>query len=207
MRHRRTLRALVGILVATGISAGARPAHAGWWTQSEAEPTEPPRVHFGPAMMSWFGTFTRTERSCDQEILTPGPPTRQAQFGCGGSSDEVGAGIGARVTVRIVGPLHLAVGLDLLNTFPTNGLLSQLIVAVPMSLLVTFPDWRVRPVVELTVLPFVSIRDVAHDFTLGAEGGLAVDVGPGTLEIIGGFQSATKTQVGVFRLGYLFATD
>lgn len=200
-------RPLPALAVALGLLGQALPAEAGWWTVSEAEETTLPRVHIGPALSFWTGTFERTENACRGGTLLT-PPDAQALFGgCAGPSNEIGFAFGPAVTVRVWGPIHLAAELDLVSTIPERDydLLSQIIIALPMSLLLTFPEWRFRPVARVTVLPFVSLRDLGRDFTVGGEGGLATEVpGLGTLEISGGYQTAEKTKIGLVRLALLF---
>lgn len=200
-------RAQLAVVAAALLLARAQPAEAAWWTVAETEEHTLPRVHIGPALSFWTGTFERTENACrGGSVLTP--PNSEALFGgCAGPSNEIGFAFGAAVTVRVWGPIHLAAELDLVSTIPERDydLLSQVIIALPMSLLLTFPEWRFRPVARLTVLPFVSVRDLGRDFTVGGEGGLATEVpGLGTLEISGGYQTAEKTQIGLVRLALLF---
>lgn len=183
MRPTLLAGALLALIV--GLPGAAR---AGSWTYTEpgSASRAEARWHYSARAGVWIGTYDRPQRACDpnrliQDVGGGGVIAQFPPFGgfCPhDASDEVAVTAGIDVAFRLFAPLYVTVGLDLAYTDPSAQILrNQVIAALPMSVLITWYDWLVRPILQAQIIPMVFLTDVNRDFTMGFSGGLAVRLG------------------------------
>jgi hypothetical protein len=171
-------------------------ARAGDWvyTPPEADEQAFQRWRWAAATGVWIGTYTRPQRACREvratsfELEARGlarRPLRAAQapfpfpfFDCPfEASEEVGISAAASVAYRTFAPVYLTLGLELVYTQPSYSTLkNQVVVALPFGILVTWYEWKIRPIAQLSITPMAFLPDGGRDFTLGGELGLAYRV-------------------------------
>lgn len=223
---RAAARAVTGALaLAVTVAALPRPAAAEtWWTAEEEDEEYIPRLRIAPHIGVWAGEFDRTQRGCDESEFFFGEPSFDVEPGAAvvapdgpglppgtpacptEGSEEVALSAGVSAVYRVLGPLHLSVGLDLALTFPQREyLVGQFIVAVPISVGITHDVWTVRPILNATLTPYFSAPDLRRGFTWGGEWGLAIRVpGLAELQLLGGYHASSDWTMGIIRVaGYL----
>jgi hypothetical protein len=164
------------------------------WSTGEVEDAAYTRLRFAARTSIWVANFDRPERACEPFGLFPDFPAfgsnglRAAQLepepeeqfsACGANdSDEIGVSTGGEFTFRVIGPLHVSGGLDIVYTAPDGfGIKNQVIIAIPFSVTLTWYPWALRPYVQASITPLIYITDDARDYTLGAGAGLAYRLG------------------------------
>lgn len=205
-----------GVLLVV-LTARATPVVAEqWWTQEEADEEFVPRLRLAPHIGMWVGEFDRTQRACRPNLPDFGfDPTVEGGVPDGATfqgfcatddSAEVGLSGGLSAVYRVLGPVHLTVGIDVAFTFPEyEWLEGQVIFSVPIAVGLTQDEWSIRPIADFVLLPYVSLPDLRRGFSYGGQGGIAARI-PDLAEVqflIGYHASADWQMVIVRAAGYL----
>lgn len=159
------------------------------WTSGKVEDEADAIVRFQTRLDLWVATFNRPDRACKSfGGFNEGPPPPTAGrsglraeqdepgfFGCNAAhSKEIAFGPGVEVSFKVINPLHVAVGFDLIYTDPSgSSIKNQILFAVPFSILLTEYRWPLRPLLQATITPILYVTDDARDYTLGADAGVA----------------------------------
>jgi hypothetical protein len=167
--------------IALGFAAGgSRSARAEYWSYEEddVETRASALLRFSSRADLWFSTYSRPVRACDpsQFGIFGTPPLNNGFAGlCNNAhSDETGIGTGIEAAFRVVRPIYVFAGIDLVYTFPNHrGLKNQIVIPAPFGILITFHEWTVRPIARATITPLVYLTDDARDYTLGGDLGFA----------------------------------
>jgi hypothetical protein len=191
-------RAIITVVLASAALA-ASPARAGYWSyESEAvEERALARVRFSTHAELWAANFNRPMRACSafDGFIVP----------CNASSsDEIGVGSGIEAAFRMVAPLYVTTGFDFVYTTPSrNGVKNQVVIAAPFSLLLTFYEWSVRPILRGTITPIVYLTDDARDYTLGGDAGFGWRVLDSCdLSITLGYKTASTVRSWQIEIGF-----
>lgn len=207
-------------VLALAALVGPHPAHAEtWWTAEEEDEVFIPRIRLAPHIGFWVGEFDRTSRGCDpdydpgfgfaEDFPTVQPEQQQqvAEIFCPTEgSDELALSAGVSAVYRVLGPVHLSVGLDLALTFPDReALQGQFIIAVPISVGLTHDPWTFRPIVNATLMPYFSAPDLRRGFTYGGEWGFAWRVPDlAEIQLTAGYHASSDWGMGIVRVsGYI----
>lgn len=153
-------------MVGLASSASASAAEPHWSYKSEA-PSErsSSRFSLAPRISIWNADFKRPGGQCARGFCQDG------------FSSEWVAGLGLEVAFQLMGPFHVTAALDFLYSEPNSfGIQNQVIINVPVSILITFPEWIVRPIAQAQLTPILYVTDDSRDYTLGANGGAAVRI-------------------------------
>lgn len=171
--------------------AVALPAEAKDWIWSEGTVEEEATAlfRFQTRLNLWVSTYDRPSDACNPGFFDVPPepepfrdflraqqfPTDPGFFGCdASSSDEIGIGPGVEVSFRLIAPLYVTAGFDLLYTLPDSSLIkNQIVIAVPFGVLITFQEWTIRPIVHPKIIPVLYLTDDARDYSLGVDFGAA----------------------------------
>jgi hypothetical protein len=178
------------------------------WESGKIEDKATSIVRFQTRLDLWVSTYNRPERACetspfeDTDIATrlarlrpqqEEPPPPPGFFGCiASNSSEIGFGAGTEVSFRVISPLHVTVGIDLLYTDPSSSdIKNQIVIAVPFGILLTSYAWVLRPILQPTITPVLYVTDDARDYTLGVDFGGAWRIADwGDLSLIVGYKGA-----------------
>lgn len=175
----RPLRRL--LLTLAACASLTHVAHAGDWRYEPQDESERAlaRLRYTVRADLWVARYDRPQRACAfsfdvaEAVALPTPP---GGGGCDSSrSDEVGVGPGLSAEFRVIGPLYITAGIDLLYSTPdSSALKSQVIVPIPLGLLVTPYNWTLRPLLRAQVTPLIYLTDDTRDFATGIDGGFAL---------------------------------
>lgn len=210
-------RCLAAGALVLALAAHGAPARAEqWWTQEEADESFVPRLRLAPHIGMWVGEFDRTQRACRPDVPDFGfDPTEDGgvpeqasfqSFCATENSAEVGLSGGLSAVYRVLGPVHLTVGLDVAFTFPDyEWLEGQIIFSVPIAVGLTHDAWTIRPIADFVLLPYVSLPDLRRGFSYGGQLGLAARI-PDLAEVqfLIGYHASSDWQMVIVRAaGYL----
>lgn len=132
--------------------------------------------------------FDRPERACRGS--TPGSEG-DGSFCPSEGSHEMAVGFGGTLALEIEGPLHLTWGLNVGFTDPQfDQLEPQTMITMPFGILLTWTEWRLRPVLEGLATPFVLLPDGVKSVMLGGRIGAAVRVDDVDLALTAGYATA-----------------
>lgn len=199
---------LLGILANQGTAAAEH-----WvWESGEAEDRALSRLRFATRANVWMAEFNRPARACRPPSFGffPGvaQELRSAQaipgaFCQSEGSAELGLGPGLELSFRVAGPVYLAAGVDLLYTTPASAALKhQVVLAVPMSVMLTWYPWALRPIAQATITPVLYLTDDARDYTLGGAAGLALRLMSfGDLSLTVGYHGSETVQSWTVQIG------
>ena len=203
----RSRHVAAGVLLLV-LLTGAEPAVAEhWWTQEEADEGFVPRLRLAPHIGMWVGEFDRTQRGCrppepDFEL----PEATFQSFCSTEDSPEVGLSGGLSAVYRVLGPVHLTVGLDVAFTVPEyEWLEGQVIFSVPIAVGLTHHEWSIRPIADFVLLPYVSLPDLRRGFSYGGQLGMAARIPDlAEIQLLIGYHVSSDWQMVIVRAaGYL----
>jgi hypothetical protein len=155
------------------------------WEADDVETRAGSLFRFSTRADLWVSTYNRPARACDPSAfnIAPALPSARMQVppttGLGSlcntaHSDETGIGTGIEASFRVIRPIHVFAGIDLVYTLPgRRGLKHQIVIPAPFGILFTFYEWTVRPIARATITPLVYLTDDARDYTLGGDLGFA----------------------------------
>jgi len=177
--RRRASRSLA-LLSFVLLIGGARSANAGYWSfeDEDVESRAGSLLRFSSRADLWFSTYNRPPRACDPSQFGVFPTlvgSRSFTSLCNTShSEETGIGTGIEASFRVIRPIYVFAGIDLVYTLPNHrGLKNQIVIPAPFGVLITFYEWTVRPIGRATITPLIYLTDDARDYTLGGDLGFA----------------------------------
>jgi hypothetical protein len=175
-------------LLAAIFASHAAEAKDWVWSSGTVEEDAGSLFRFQTRLNLWVSNYDRPERACEFgafDVPLPEPTFRSSSlraaqvdpgfFGCNASSsDEIGIGPGIEVSFKIMEPLHVTAGFDLVYTLPDSSIIkNQIVIGVPFGVLITFPEWAFRPIIHPKIIPVLYLTDDSRDYTIGADLGAA----------------------------------